>query len=382
MSEFDDLISHALGDFRAAEVATPGLTPGVAAVRATVKHRRTVRLATLSVLGALLIAVPIAAFAADPRGNNPPPTPGESRTPGPVGSASPAPNQAPSLAPDGVITLGQLSATVVDLPAWSDTCPAMNVNLATADPKTAQRVWVAKIVYTNLDDDPALETAALLFCRVGEAPQSQVVAFDRDDSGKIRTLGQVVSNGYKLNVRDIGVRAEGGITADVSDMVACCDTPVSREQHQQREYGWNGTKFAQLGGPTVFGDPTRVTDLEVIVADVTLGPAIDGKRSAAVTVTVKNNGSNPSGRFQVGFGNCTFNCAGGMPFWAWGSYGTYHAPLAPGEQASTTINFSFEAKTQGGDVEARLIVVGVDSDREISDLNPTNDTTVFHIRLR
>jgi hypothetical protein len=114
---------------------------------------------------------------------------------------------------------------------------------------------------------------------------------------------------------------------------------------------------------------------------VTLGPAIDGKRSGTMTVTVKNNGPNPSGRFQVGFGNCTFSCAGQIPFWAWGSYGTYHAPLAPGQQAKKTIKVSFDANTRGGDVEARLVVIGVHNDKAISDLDPANDTTMFRIRL-
>jgi hypothetical protein len=45
------------------------------------------------------------------------------------------------------------------------------------------------------------------------------------------------------------------------------------------------------------------------------------------------------------------------------------------------MNVSFDANTPGGGVEARLIVVGVNDDKEITDLDPTNDTTVFHVRL-
>ncbi|GIF68477.1 hypothetical protein Ais01nite_65120 [Asanoa ishikariensis] len=387
MSEFDDLINDALGDFRAAEADNPSLTPGAAAARATIKHRRTVRLATLSVLGALVIAVPIAAFAADPHGNNPPPAPADSLTPGPVESPTPTATPTPSrpsspVTPDGVITLKQLGSTAVDIPAFSnELCPATHVRLATANPHSQGKAWIAKVVHTNLDDDPGRETAALLLCQIGEVPTSQVVAFDRDAAGKIRPIGQVVGEGYKLNIRDIRVRAQGGITADVSDMIACCDTPVSREQHQQRAYRWNGTKFTQLGGPTVFGDPDSVTDLKVSVSDVTLGPATDGKRSGTMTVTVKNNGPNSSGRFQVGFGDCTFKCAGQIPFWAWGSYGTYQAPLAPGQSAKKTIKVSFDANTTGGEVGAWLVVIGVDNNKSISDLDPGNDTTRFRIRL-
>jgi hypothetical protein len=385
MSEFyDDLITDALEDFRTVEANTPGLLPGTAAVRATVKRRRAVRVTTLSVVGAILIAAPIAAFAASPHSNTPP-TPAGSGAATPVESASPSPSpsssQTTAAMPDGRITLEQLTSTDVDIPAFGDACPASHVRLTTTAGAT-QAVVVAKIIYTNLDDDPSLDTAALLLCEgVSQAPPSQVVAFDRDATGKIRTLGQVVGLGYKLNVRDITVRPQGGIIADVSDIVACCDTPVSREQHQNREYAWDGTKFAQVGGPTVYGDPRYVTDLQVVVTDVTLGPPAAGKRSGTATVTVKNNGPSPSGRFQVGFGNCTFSCASGIPFWAWGTYGTYHAPLASGESTTTTINLNFDANTPGGNIQASLTVVGRDNDKEISDLNPTNNSYVFHVKL-
>jgi hypothetical protein len=386
MTEFyDDLINDALGDFRDQDAATSGLAPGADEVRSVVKRRRRVRLTVLSVVSALAVAAPIAAFATNPHRNNAPPLPNDSGGPGVVMSASPdssRPSAAPPSVPgiDGRITLGQLAATTVDIPPFqTDTCPAHKVRLVSKSTVT-QEMWVAKLVYTNLDDDPALETAALLSCRSGEAPENQVVAFDRDASGKIRSLGRVVGQGYKLNVRDISARASGGVTADVSDIVACCDTPVSQEQHQHRSYAWNGTKFAQVGGPAVFGDPARVTDLAVRVSDVTLGPASDGKRSGSATVTVKNNGPNPSGRFQVGFGNCTFSCAAGMPFFAWGDHNTYHAPLASGQQATTTVNFSFDAGTPGGTIEAFLTAVSVDSDKQISDLKPANDTTTFHVR--
>lgn len=389
---YDDLINTALSEFHTAEATAPGAVPGAAAVRATVKRRRTTRYALLGVLGAILIIVPIAAFAANPRGNNSPPVPGDS--PSIVEPASPTPSETPPvsasaapLAVDGRISLDKLTSVEVDLPPYETygMCPKQRGKLVkTEDPAAARpRPWVVgKVVYTNLDDDPALETAALLLCRTGEAPDSQVVAFDLDGAGKIRTLGAIVVQGELLNIRDIGVRAVGGITADVSDIIACCGTPTSRVQHQTREYAWNGTRFAQVGGPTVWGDPHYVTDLQVTVTDLTLGPVVNGQRTGKATVTVKNNGPNPSGRFQVVFSGCTFSCSGAtIPWVAFGTeIGDYHAPLAAGRSATATVEFGFVAGTPGGEITASLKIVSRTAETAMSDPKTTNNQTTFKVK--
>jgi hypothetical protein len=388
---YDDLINNALSEFHTAEASAPGLVPGPATVRATVKRRRTIRYAMLGVLGAILVILPITAFAANPRGNNSPPLPGDS--PSIVESTSPTPsetppasaNQAPP-ASDGRISLDQLTSSKLDLPPFETygVCPTRRVKLVkTEDPSVSRpRPWVVgKLVYTNLDDDPALETAALVLCRTGETQDSEVVAFDLDASGKIRTLGAVVVQGDMLNIRDIRVRAAGGITADVSDIIACCGAAKSREQHQTREYAWNGTTFAQVGGPTLWGDPRYITDLQVTATDVTLGPRVNGQRTGKVTVTVKNNGPNPSGRFQVWFVDCSFSCDGSFPPVAWGTgYGDYHAPLAAGRSVTATLEFSFSSDTPGGDITAQLKIVSRTDERAMSDPDPTNNQPKFHVK--
>ncbi|MER7002026.1 hypothetical protein ABT297_03130 [Dactylosporangium sp. NPDC000555] len=98
-----------------------------------------------------------------------------------------------------------------------------------------------------------------------------------------------------------------------------------------------------------------MTDLQVSVHDVTLRPAASGPQATAPSAAPE---------YPPGPGAAT---------------GTYHAPPAPGQQA---INFSFDANMPGGDVEAMLIMVATDSDKKISDLNPANNTTMFHIRMR
>jgi len=392
MSEFDDLINNAVGDFRATEAAVAAAAPGAAAVRATVRHRRAVRITTLSVLGALVIAAPIAAFAADPHGNNPPPGPAGSVTPGPVESVTPGPveSKPPATAgtsasapPNGVITLAQLGATTVEFPAFkSGHCATRGVTLATSRPAGETRAWVETVVHTNLDDDPALETAALVLCQPGEAPASQVVAFDRNRAGKVVTLGQVVAEHERVNVRDISARDGGGIVADVSDTVACCGKPSSEERHQRREYGWDGTRFRQLAGPTLYGDPARLTDLRLTITDVVLGPVVDGKRTGTAKVTVENNGPKPSGRFYVSVWDCSFDCfrTKAVPQSVFGTAQAPHAPLVSGDQVSMTITVTVAASFTEGTVQAEVRAVELDSTKRIDDVKPEDNGTTFRVR--
>ncbi|GAA3212747.1 hypothetical protein ACFO1B_14040 [Dactylosporangium siamense] len=389
MAEFDDLISGALDDFRDTEAGTAGFTPGAATVRATVKRRRTVRLTTMSVLGALLIAAPIAAFAADPHGNNPPPTPGESVTTAPVPvspSTSAAPSTSPSVPvsapPDGRLTAAAIGAVKVTIPAYFyDECATKQVKLPAKD-QLEKEPWIEKVVYTDLDGDQALETAALVYCRAGETPWTQVVGFDRDADGNIVVLGAVVAHSPYFVVADIRARTGGGIVADVQDIFPCCGVDPDDVRHQQREYGWDGTKVRQLAGPLWFGDPGRVTDLKLTVTDVVLGPVVDGKRTGTAKFTVKNNGSKPSGRFAVSL-NCLWACgAGPAPFgdWVFGTYEAPHAPIAAGQQVTETITVTVAADFTGGTARASLHVMGLNDTKSIDDPNPDDNTATMRIR--
>jgi hypothetical protein len=383
MSEsYDELIDGALGDFRAREATAARPVPGVAAVRARVAHRRKVRTGAVSVLGALLVAVPVAAIAAGPHRGTPP-TPAGSVTPGPVDPASPTaspPTASPTApAPDGRVTMAQLTSTPVDIPSFGDAaCATGHVRLASTDNGAP---WVVKLVNTNLDDDPALETAALVYCRLGQSPLNQVVAFEREPSGAIRTLGRVAGQRDDLNITGIAARTEGGVTAEVVDIFLCCGSLPEQQHRQHRDYAWQDGRFRQVGGPTVWGDPGRVTDLQVVVADVTLTAAADGRRTGSITVTVKNNGPNPSGRFMVHLTSCSFDCSA-IPDRDWVSNGAqaFHAPLAAGQRASLTIDVSFDAGTPGGTVEAWLRVRGVNDSRSLTDVKPDNNSVTFRIR--
>jgi hypothetical protein len=102
MNEFDDdlLISGAFRDFQRA--AEPSVRPaGSSAVRGLAVQRRRARITMLSVVGALVIAVPVATYAALdqdnqgppvlPAGTSTSPSPPEKVEPSPIPSASPSP---------------------------------------------------------------------------------------------------------------------------------------------------------------------------------------------------------------------------------------------------------------------------------------------------
>ncbi|MEV8516112.1 hypothetical protein [Dactylosporangium sp. NPDC051484] len=108
--QFDHLLNDAFDDFAAAERSTAEQAPGTAAVRRTVAVQRRNRYTMLSLLGAVLVAIPVAAYATNPRGNNSPPLPGSSVTasssPSRTASASPSPSESATTTPTGASVPG------------------------------------------------------------------------------------------------------------------------------------------------------------------------------------------------------------------------------------------------------------------------------------
>jgi hypothetical protein len=104
--QFDNMLHDAFDDFAAAERSTAKQAPGAAAVRRTVAVQRRNRYTMLGVLGAVLIALPVAAYAANPRGNNSPPVPGASATlaQSPSATASATPSDSPSASTSATVT--------------------------------------------------------------------------------------------------------------------------------------------------------------------------------------------------------------------------------------------------------------------------------------
>ncbi|MFE9688594.1 hypothetical protein [Micromonospora sp. NPDC005806] len=307
MTEFEDiLVSGEFAAFR--EAHAPDVRPaGPAEVRRTVRRRRRRAVIATAAVVALAVALPVAANAALQNRRAPAPaesvkpTPSE-RTPSPTPSATPSPTPSTvgptAAAPNGRISRAQLLAARLDLPSWPSYTPeSCTVNDVRLDPgpgiiEQPVPVLLGDPRYGDLDGDGALETVALIGCLYAEATAKQVVAFDRDESGRIITMGQVVgvSEGME-DITDFSVSADGKIRAHVADIQPCCSTPAWFPQRQWRTYTWTDTRFSQTAGPTKFRTDPRLTDLKLTAGDLVLGPAdASGKRPGSVTVTVTNKG--------------------------------------------------------------------------------------------
>ncbi|MEV0267400.1 hypothetical protein AB0H43_01310 [Hamadaea sp. NPDC050747] len=309
MNEFDQdaLLTGAFSEFSA--VSAPAVRPlGAQAVRGEVAHRRKVRAVALGVVAALVIALPVAGYAAFGRESQAPPTPGTSISPTPSETVTESPSPSASPAPDGRITIAQLTAGKVDVPRWGDSgkspdgkCNDGRTTLRKPGTTTSLVTYVVEVAFANLDDDLALETAAILMCRTGETGPSMIVAYDRDAAGQIVSLGTVVRASAKMQGIWHVKPADGGVgvSADVSDIVACCDTSVDNEFHQWRTYAWNGTAFVQTAGRTDFSNKPLYTDLKLTLDKVTSAKNANGDRDFSIEMTISNIGKVTSAPMAV-----------------------------------------------------------------------------------
>ncbi len=218
---YDELIGGALDEFRHAEALEGIPAGGSAAVRAKAARRRRARVTTYGVLGALLIAIPVTAFAANPRGNNGPPI--------------------AQRFGDGRFRAGEL----VDAPAPAFDDPACGRQIAGQISNGDRKVYVKEVAHANLDSDPEPETAALLVCMLGNE-STRVAAYDRGPDGKPVSLGAVVGRLGENDVVGIRPRAAGGITATVH--LSTHIPELGAPEPQDRDFAWDGSKFVRWAG--------------------------------------------------------------------------------------------------------------------------------------
>ncbi|MEV8515064.1 hypothetical protein [Dactylosporangium sp. NPDC051484] len=308
MADFDDrFLASAFAEFR--NEVEPHVKPaGTAAAHDTVHRRHRVRMITATALAALAVAVPVAAYAAvtgDPHG--PPAVTGNSPSdpPSPTFSdpAPPGPSVAPSnvvsAAPDGRISKADLRNATLNIPAWpkgfDEICPTGKVKFSAGKAGTnGLEALQGDPVYVDVDHDGAQETVILVSC----SPQGsdyQVVALDRDTTGKIVTLGKVVGSAgntgtERLDIMTIWAIAAGDngqVRVDVGEYRPCCSM-AQASQHQWRTYGWNGNRFTQTGGPTTFLPNSNITDLVITADRPTMTKQSDGSWTGTLRVTIHN----------------------------------------------------------------------------------------------
>ncbi|NYT93574.1 hypothetical protein [Salinispora sp. H7-4] len=277
---------------------------GAAAAQHVARRRRTTRIVATGVLAiAVLAATPAIAATWTPQ--DPPALPADTATPTtptPSNPTTPTATPSPSATtntppPDGQIGKTELGNATLELPAWpeylKEHCPAGRVKFSdgTAQPASNSelRITISEVVHADLDQDGAKETAALINCSGIEMGESRVLAFDRNVSDTIVTMGLVT--GHAGDIAWIkGIRAKG-TAVEVEVLDAAGEGVVDGfPQSQWRAYSWSGKGFVQSGGPSAFPPNPRVTDLSISGGDVQFVP--DGADTATGTLrlTIGNQG--------------------------------------------------------------------------------------------
>lgn len=299
MSEYDndDVLWSAVDTYRAD--TDPLIRPtGTAAAYATVRHRKRVR--SVGVAASALVAVLAGGVAINALGGPGPTTP----TPGGSTSAKPTPSATTSPSPLPVATGGALHGladAVLDLPArkvLTKNCPAGPTRFR--DGKAGADVWIDSAVETDLDADGRPEQVALIYCRPGEIPLGQVVAFRRGADG-FTTLGVVVQvetpralppQQTPITVERI-TKLAGNASGEIQVEVGNLETTYSDLSggptglYQWRSYRWNGTAFVQSGGSPSFMADTDVVPLKVALSSPDVSPISGGGTRVEVKVRIE-----------------------------------------------------------------------------------------------
>jgi hypothetical protein len=393
MSEYhDDLLlreSFTQFSISAAQVAP---APDRREVGAIARRRRRVQVGLVAAVVALLVAAPVAGFALVNRPTRvvPPVAP-------PSGSPSPSVPASPAFVPDGRISLAQLAQATVNLPAWpagsiSD-CPSGRFRFRGARTEVNRTlgplfVSLEKAVYLDVDRDGAQETAVRISCYI-QGGTYQVVVFDRDASGAIVTLGQVVGSGDGA-IRDVlDIRADPGglVGVQVGDIGPIDGSDVGQlAQHQWRSYSWDGRQFYQTGGPTSFPPNPNRTDLAVTATDLHLVPA-DGAKHGGLKVTIRNNG-------PANFAKVTVWVRAAAPLTVQTPAGVDCTPLLPprveyectiaapraGTSVTLTFGFTGDAALTGSQADGNVTVSGwVATGLLGMDSKNTNNSATFRV---
>jgi hypothetical protein len=394
-----DHLDDFFADYRAG--LTPEILPaGPGAVRATVRRRRRIATTAAVVTAIVLVAAPVAGYAAFNNGAGPAPAPGGSSTPTP-GESTPPPTPTPSPSasvttaapPDGRLSRAQLLAATVDLPPWQRNAPSSckREDVRLAGEEVSSGPWLMDLVYGDADGDGVQESIATIGCAPGEVDMQQVVVFDRDTGGRTIALAQVVRTEEDVLEWIIKVTptGEGVLKVRVGDLQPCCDMTDKQVQKQDRTYTWSAGAFKQTGGPTEFPErPDFRTDLKVTASDLVF--AGGDYPSGLMTVTLRNAGPRDAINMQISFDFAGVELYRVGP--GWGSCRTTHPegegksafmncvlkdPLTAGE--TREIRFHFSAATVPEGLTGSVDVANFDAGA-MGDLNQEDNRATFDLR--
>ncbi|GLY03921.1 MULTISPECIES: hypothetical protein [Actinoplanes] len=297
---------------------------------------------------------------------------------------------------DGRITPAVLREAVLDVPAW----PADNLQCASGrlqfhdgqvraetrttpdgEPPHGDTVLILSSTYGDVDRDGAAETVVTMGCLI-EGGSKQIVAYDRDSTGRIVALGRIAATtGEVRDIRDESAKVgdTGVVTARVADYQRCC-ADRTPQTWQTRGYALRDGKFTQVSGPTRMPLNPRVTDLRLTTGDLTLGAATGGYRQGTVAVTVEHRRGAHPGQLTL-----TFSPPDGLqragtdwPTTTPGPDGSFTVTVAaPAAGGSITHRFTFRrpAGTVGGELPIDLATVP-----RLSQAVPWTSTAIAGIR--
>ncbi|WP_433551624.1 hypothetical protein ACQP08_29435 [Micromonospora zamorensis] len=272
--------------------------PGPAAVRRAVRGRNRRRWGATATTALALLGGSAIGYAAmsgpDHRPGPVEPTPSVSVSPTPTPTPTPSPSVTSggpaSAVPDGRISRAQLLDASVTLPAWraGPGCPTSQTRISGDDREGVN--WLVALDHGDVDGDGAVETVALVQCVLGTRGPMQVVAFDRDEAGKVVTLGRVVATTIDKPqwLFALDVVSDGTVRVQVGDIAPGGGWPAEWSQRQWRGYRWKGEAFAQVSGPTTFGQNRHDVNLVVTATNLVLAETPDGSRAGTVTVRIRN----------------------------------------------------------------------------------------------
>ncbi len=203
--------------------------------------------------------------------------------------------------------------------------------------KPGNNITIKSLIRSNVDNDAALETVALLHCVVpNQMQQQQVIVVERDAAAKIVMKGRVAASSNVSRWISAIEPLVRGVAVTFYEIPPDLGVPVNP---QVRHFAWNTGEFRQISGPQEFGFQTGAAGIEVTTSVLAFGPAgADGKRTGQVTVTLRNVSTLESGSVGVVFGGPLINLA---------SYPSIVRiyPIAAGRSVSLTVTFTTSQAT-------------------------------------